>query len=49
MDFSEYLAFLRKRDKEIFSKCEKCGQPSSDIESDGYRIFPICKDHIKEY
>jgi hypothetical protein len=46
MDYSEYLAFLRTRNKEIFSKCEKCGKPSSDIEADGYRLYPVCEVHL---
>jgi hypothetical protein len=46
MDYSEYLAFLRTRNKEIFSKCEKCEKPSSDIEADGYRLYPVCKAHL---
>ena len=48
MDYSEYLAKLRKDNKDLFSKCNICGNPSETIESDGYRIYPVCKNHIKE-
>jgi hypothetical protein len=48
MDYSEYLAKIRKDNKELFDKCEKCGKPSSDIEADGYRLYPVCKYHVKK-
>ena len=44
--YSEYLAKIRKDNKELFSKCKICGKPSETIESDGYEIYPVCKDHI---
>lgn len=49
MDFyQDYLAKIRKENKELFSKCQKCGKPSAEIEADGYNIYPVCKDHLRK-
>jgi hypothetical protein len=44
--YTEYLAKVRQENKELFSKCQKCGKPATDIEADGYKIYPVCKAHI---
>lgn len=46
--YYEYLAKIRKENKELFSICQFCKKPSEDIISDGYRIYPVCKNHRKE-
>lgn len=45
--YYEYLDKIRKENKELFSRCQECGKPAITIEADGYKIYPICKDHIK--
>lgn len=46
--YAQYLAKIRKDNKDLFSKCQVCGKPSDNIESDGYKIYPVCKNHIKD-
>jgi hypothetical protein len=43
--YLEYLAKIRRENKELFSKCQICGKPSSTINADGYRVYPVCQDH----
>lgn len=43
----KYYAKIREDNKELFSRCQICGSPSDTVESDGYKIYPVCKDHIK--
>lgn len=45
MDHKEYLEFIRKRNKEIMSKCYYCDSFAITIEADGYTIRPVCKIH----
>lgn len=44
--YYDYLAKIRKDNKALFAKCKKCNKPSTNIEADGYRIYPVCKDHL---
>jgi len=45
MNNKEYLEFLRKKNKEIFSKCYYCSGFAITIIADGYAIRPVCKNH----
>ena len=45
MNNKEYLEFIRKKNKEILSKCHYCNNFSITIIADGYAIRPVCKDH----
>jgi translation initiation factor 2 beta subunit (eIF-2beta)/eIF-5 len=47
--YTEYLAKVRQENKELFSKCQECGKPATDIEADGYKIYPVCKAHINTH
>jgi hypothetical protein len=47
MNNKDYLDFIRKKNKEIMSKCYYCDGFAIDIEADGYSIRPICKNHDK--
>lgn len=44
----KYYAKIREYNKELFARCRMCGKPSETIESDGYKIYPVCKNHIRE-
>jgi hypothetical protein len=45
---SAYLQHLKKRDIKKASICEYCKQPSTNINSDGYRIIFVCDNHYIE-
>jgi len=45
MNNKEYLDMIRKRNKEIMSKCYYCDGFAINIEADGYAIRPVCKNH----
>ena len=45
--YYEYLAKIRKDNKQLFEKCQVCSKPSITVESDGYKIYPVCQDHIR--
>lgn len=45
MNNKEYLDMIRKRNKEIMSKCYYCDGFAINIEADGYAIKPVCKNH----
>jgi hypothetical protein len=45
MNNKEYLEFLRKKNKDILSKCYYCDGFALTIIADGYAIKPVCKDH----
>lgn len=45
--YYEYLAKIRRDNKQLFEKCQKCGKPSVGLEADGYRIYSVCKEHMK--
>ncbi|MEY3312433.1 MAG: hypothetical protein RL348_1782 [Bacteroidota bacterium] len=45
MNNKDYLDFLRKKNKEIMSKCYYCNGFSITIIADGYSIRPVCKTH----
>lgn len=45
MNHKEYLDMIRKRNKEIMSKCHYCDGFAINIEADGYAIRPVCKNH----
>ncbi|MDA0949378.1 MAG: hypothetical protein O3A64_01495 [Proteobacteria bacterium] len=40
-----YLQHLKERDIKKASVCECCKQPSTNINSDGYKILFVCDDH----
>jgi hypothetical protein len=45
--YYEYLAKIRKDNKQLFEKCQICSKPSVTVEADGYRVYPVCLDHIR--
>lgn len=45
MNNKEYLEFIRKKNKDILSKCHYCNGFAIDIIADGYAIKPVCKEH----
>ncbi len=45
MNNQEYLELLRKKNKELMSKCYYCNNFSITIIADGYAIRPVCKNH----
>jgi len=45
MNNKEYLEFLRKKNKDIMSKCYYCEGFAINIIADGYAIRPVCKIH----
>ena len=45
MNNKEYLDFLRKKNKDILSKCYYCSGFAINIFADVYAIKPVCKEH----
>ncbi len=45
MTREEYLDLIRKRNKEIMSKCFYCDNFSITIQAEGYALKPVCKNH----
>jgi len=45
--YQEYLDKIRRENKGLFAKCRVCNKPSKTVESDGYKIYPVCSDHIR--
>ena len=43
-----YLQHLRERNVKIASICHYCKQPTIGINSDGYKIIFVCKDHLEQ-
>jgi len=43
-----YLQHLRDRNVRIASVCHLCKKQSTGINSDGYRIFFVCDEHMDE-
>jgi Zn finger protein HypA/HybF involved in hydrogenase expression len=45
LKYTQYLKKIRKENKDLYSKCEKCDNFCTDINADGYRLYPVCKSH----
>ena len=43
-----YLDFLRQRNIEKAKYCRYCKKQSTGINSDGYRLFFVCDDHLDD-
>ena len=43
--YQDYINRIRAENKALFSKCQICGKPSTTINADGYKIYPVCQDH----
>lgn len=45
MNREEYLDLIRKKNKEVMSKCSYCNNFSITIQAEGHIIKPVCKEH----
>jgi 2C-methyl-D-erythritol 2,4-cyclodiphosphate synthase len=45
MNREEYLDLIRKRNKEIMSKCFYCNNFSITIQAEAHELRPVCKEH----
>lgn len=43
-----YLQHLRERNIKVASICHYCKQPTTGINSDGYRIIFVCGEHLRQ-
>jgi hypothetical protein len=43
-----YLDYLRKKNIEKSKYCQYCKNETVGINSDGYRIIFVCKEHIND-
>ena len=44
----KYLDYIREQGKAKASVCHYCKKQSTGINSDGYRIFFVCDEHMDE-
>lgn len=43
-----YLDHIRQELRGQLSRCHMCGQPSTTVGAEGYRLLPVCRKHDRE-
>lgn len=48
MDRNEYLNFIRQENKKMMSVCHFCSAFAINLKAEGYKLLPVCKNHLDQ-